>query len=208
MTDQQIVVQNSPNVTLIDKVSFINNVVTQATNLYMEAEQLQGSAKKERQSAKSKKKWRIWAPLIALVAGFFQFSIFSPILAIIVAIICIPACNPKKQIQKAEEYEKNAEEKLNSANMLIQKHADDLVIIPQQYWYPMATNYIVELFRTGRATTMPIALDKLEEQIHRWNMEAVMQQTLANQMVQTQMLRNIQVNTATSVAADVADLFL
>ena len=72
----------------------------------------------------------------------------------------------------------------------------------------MATEFLVEVIQTGRATTLPIAFDKLEEQIHRWNMEAAMLQTLNLQMAQAEALRKIEINTTASVVADIADLFI
>ena len=78
-----------------------------------------------------------------------------------------------------------------------------MATIPEKYWYPLATGYLVELFQTGRATSLPVALDKLEEQIHRWNMEWAMQQTLSSQINQLQTLKNIQAATTVSAVAAV-----
>ena len=83
---------------------------------------------------------------------------------------------------KAEELERLAADKDNEIAILVDQYRDELSVIPEEYCYPMATNYLADLFRTGRATNLPMALDKLEQQIHRWNMEAAAQETLACQM--------------------------
>lgn len=68
--------------------------------------------------------------------------------------------------------------------------------------------FLIEVVQTRRATTLPVVLDKLEEQIHRWHMEVAMLQTLNIQMAQAEALRRIEINTTASVIADVADLFI
>ena len=141
-----------------------------------------------------------------LVLASFVFGLFAT--AIVGLPVWLIPAKIKPYVDKAEECEKKSQELFNSSNQLVQEYINDLAIIPQKYWYPMATNFIVEVIQTGRATTIPLALDKLEEQIHRWNMEQSMQQQIAIQMAQTEALRRIEINTAASVVADVAGLFL
>lgn len=208
MENQVIETQNNSVATLFDKVKIVDSVVNQATAMNIEAANLKIEAEKKRKAAQTAKKTRIWAPLLALFPGILVISILAPIAAIILGIILwLPKNGPKPLLEKAEECEKQSKEKTESANMLVQQHINELSIIPQKYWYPLATNFIVEVIQTGRATTIPIALDKLEEQIHRWNMEQSMHQQIALQMAQTEALRKIEVNTAVSAVANVADLF-
>ena len=190
-------------------MKLVNNVISQATALNAEGADLQIEAEKERKNAQFDKRNRILIPLVVLFAGFAVITILSPIAAIIVAIIMRkPKYGPQPHLEKAEECEKKSKEKFDAANMVVQNHLNELSLIPQKYWYPMATNFLVEVIQTGRATTLPVALDKLEEQIHRWNMEHSMQQQVALQIAQTEALRKIEINTTASVIADVADLFL
>jgi hypothetical protein len=88
---------------------------------------------------------------------------------------------PKAHLAKADEYEKQAKEKFAYAKMLEKKYADCLAVVPQKYLYPIATHYLAELFCEGRADTLPDALEKLDEQIHRWNMEEHMRDLIAAQ---------------------------
>ncbi len=101
------------------------------------------------------------------------------------------AKNIKKHHDSAIEYQKQAREKERYSNKLLQLHSKELEIIPAQYRYPLATSYIAELFINGRATTIPEALDKFEEQLHRWNMERSMQHNIEIQLAQTKILHDI-----------------
>lgn len=104
--------------------------------------------------------------------------------------------------KKAIEYEDAAAHNIQKAQKIMTEYAEVLSVLPSKYLYPLATGYVLELFQTGRASSVPIALDKLEEQIHRWNMEMAMQQTLAYQISQMQTLHSIQnATTLTAVAA-------
>lgn len=228
MDSQVTTTQNAYMSTLKDQVVMANKVVTQAVEWTVAAQQMQEAAKKERDSAKTTK---TNSKVIKIGIPFFAFYIVLRFLVflgdmglnvdnvgvyilglLLIAAICVAVWlipfNAQSHLDKAEECEKKAQENINSANMLIQKYSDCLSVIPQKYWYPLATGYIAEVISNGRATTIPIALDKLEEQIHRWNMEQSMQQQIALQIAQTELLRRIEINTTTSVIADVADLFL
>ena len=208
MENQLTKTENKSIETLFDKVEIVHKVINQATIWNVEAENLQIKSNKERKEAKSIKKTIWFSPLIGLLC-----LLINPVFALIIPIalvihLLLPKNRLKAHIKKAEEYEKKSQEKFNSANMLVKEYAKELRIIPQKYWYPMATEFLVEVVQTGRATTLPVALDKLEEQIHRWNMEAAMQQALNLQIAQTEALRRIEINTTASVIADVADLFI
>lgn len=89
-------------------------------------------------------------------------------------------------------YLSKAKEKENLAIEIAQINETTLEIIPPQYRYPSAMNYIEELFLNERATTVPEALDKFEEQLHRWRVEQGLSQTLEAISLQTKALKNIQ----------------
>ena len=237
MDNQVSATANSAVTTLFEKIKFVDSIVNQATTLNIEATNLQLQAEKELKAAKSAKNnsivskiviffislW-IMSTLVVLAGGIVSeifridipynstyWSITNVISLTITLIICIPIwCKPsqsKMHIEKAEHCEQESKKKFDGANILVQNHLNELAIIPQKYWYPIATHFLVEVIETGRATTLPMAFDKLEEQIHRWNMEQSMQQQIAIQMAQTEALRRIEINTSASVVADVAGLF-
>ena len=224
MENQVGATPNSYMSTLKGQVVMADEVVKKAMALTVEAQQMQKTAKNERKSAEAIKNngkgLKIASPIIAFILvlqmyntlDFFDITGPSEIVGIIlIAIICVAIClipfRPQKHIAKAEECEKKAQEGFDAVNSLIQKHSDCLAVIPQKYWYPLATGYIAEVISNGRAATIPIALDKLEEQLHRWNMEHSMQQQISLQIAQTEALRRIQINTAVSAVANVMDLF-
>lgn len=67
--------------------------------------------------------------------------------------------------------------------------------IPIKFIYPNAIYYMKDLVEMGRATNMSDAIDKLEEQEHRWEIEEKQNQLLDEQKRQTQELRSIQIAT-------------
>lgn len=92
---------------------------------------------------------------------------------------------------ETEMYERKSEENRKIADKIAQENQDALELIPAQYRYPLASNYIVELFANGRATTIPEALDKYEEQLHRWRLEESMQIQISLQEAQLETLVEI-----------------
>ena len=212
MENQVGTTQNSYMSTLKDQVVMADKVMTKAMALTVEAQQMQKTAKKERDSANAIKNngkaLKIASPFIALILVWQMYFILDiwgmPTPSKVVGIIPF---KPKKHIAKAEECEKKAQENFNAVGEIIKKYSDCLAVIPQKYWYPLATGYIAEVISNGCATTISIALDKLEEQIHRWNMERSMQQQVSLQIAQRESLRRIQTNTAVSAVANVVELF-
>ena len=80
-------------------------------------------------------------------------------------------------------------------NIIISANASYIALIPSEYRYPEATGFIVRAFELGRASTLPEAYDKLEEQLHRWKMEESMKSLIDMQTTQLEFLRNISQNT-------------
>ena len=73
----------------------------------------------------------------------------------------------------------------------LESNKDALSFLPTDYWYPLATSFMVKTVQAGRATTLPEAIDKLEEQLHRWRLEEANAQILAQQQAQSQQLAEI-----------------
>lgn len=65
--------------------------------------------------------------------------------------------------------------------------------IPARFIYANAVNYIRELIAAGRAKTLADAIDRLEEQEHRWEVEAQNNQMILEQKEQSARLRSIEV---------------
>ena len=115
---------------------------------------------------------------------------------LICVLIFIKHCGDNRSyIGEATQYEQAADLKHEEAMIIAEKNADYLAIIPQKYRYPLASNFIEELFQLGRATTLPEAYDKLEEQLYRWNMENAMGQLINVQIENMKILEDIDLNT-------------
>lgn len=114
------------------------------------------------------------------------------------ALVCvftfIIPCKDKRLVENAETKEALAQNNRNQINELIVKNSKDLSIIAPKYRYPTASEYIVELFELGRASTLPEAYDKLEEQLHRWRMEESMSSMISLQMTHLEFLGRIESN--------------
>lgn len=65
--------------------------------------------------------------------------------------------------------------------IIIDAKMELMQIIPEKCRYKLAANYIVEVFETGRASTMKEALNLYEEQLYHWNMENKMQKLINKQ---------------------------
>lgn len=95
----------------------------------------------------------------------------------------------KKKHEKKSEQQCGAE-RLQGQNIL-EANKNALAFLPSDYWYPLATNFMLKAVQAGRATTLPEAIDKFEEQLHRWKLEESNAQILAQQQAQSQQLASI-----------------
>lgn len=196
MDNQNIVQQNNTDTSLLEKLKLIDNIVGIATALNTESTNLQIATETERKRAADAKNCRIWAPLLTLL-------FFWPAAPIIAIILWLPRNGPKPHLKKAEELEIQLKKKASEASNYIQQNIDILKLIPNKYWYPIATNYLVELVATGRADTLSTAFDKLEVQIHYWNMENSMKDQLKLQQTQADLLVGIAIATTVSALSDI-----
>ena len=73
------------------------------------------------------------------------------------------------------KHKKEAEKFRETSEDYLESHKEDLQIIPGDYRFPIASEYLVKLFETGRADDMKEALKLLDDQITRWNIESSMQ---------------------------------
>ncbi len=198
MANQNIVQQNTTDTSLLERLKLIDNIVRIATALNAESTNLQLEAENERKRAIEAKNSRIWAPLLTLL-------FFWPAAPFVAIILWLPRNGPKPHLRKAEEIEMQLKKKASEASEYVQQNIDTLKFIPNKYWYPIATNYLVELIETGRADTLPTAIDKLEVQIHYWNMENSMKEQLKIQQTQSDLLVGIALATTVSAISNMCD---
>lgn len=80
----------------------------------------------------------------------------------------------------------------------------DMEVLPPNYQYSIAAEYIYNCFVNQRANTMAEAINLYEEQLHRWKMENYQQEMLNMQIQQQRTLESVRRNSAVSAGANVA----
>ncbi len=117
----------------------------------------------------------------------------------------LPALRKQLALKAAQPYYDRANEQIALAQQVFNENHDDVSILPEEYWYPLASEYIARMVQTERAHTVPEALSLFDEQLHRWTMENTQQEILAQQQAQTAHLRSIRRSSAVSAGANVAN---
>ena len=101
--------------------------------------------------------------------------------------------------QKAIEKEKAASQQIFDNNV------NDLAFLPVDYWYPLATEYLVKVVQADRANTLAEALSMFDEQLHRWKIEEANAEIVAQQKAQTANLNSIRKSSKVSAIANTAN---
>ena len=101
--------------------------------------------------------------------------------------------------QKAIEKEKAA------AQQIFDNNVNDLAFLPVDYWYPLATEYLVKVVQADRANTLAEALSMFDEQLHRWKIEEANAEIVAQQKAQTANLNSIRKSSKVSAIANTAN---
>lgn len=83
----------------------------------------------------------------------------------------------------------------------------EIQIVPSNYRYVIAVQYIVESFQNRRADTLKEAINLYEEQLHRWKLENASEQMLTLQRQQMSELNKINANTTVSAIANTITAF-
>ncbi len=91
-------------------------------------------------------------------------------------------------IDKCDDELTNLAQKASGCYKDISSMVPDL---PKEYYYPAAVTYLDNIFKSNRADNMRQALAMLDEQVHRWKMEAMAQQNLVIQQQQNAALNAI-----------------
>ena len=208
----------------------VNEIVTRAYQLIQEAESIRADLEtRAAKNHRSRKIYRIVGGLICYFAGNILSSIVLSILVKLrmpdeMAAICsivgtiglavyfyitfaakiiqsMLGEGGKKYeaaLQKAEEYEAEG-------TKLIDENSDVLSVIPSEYWYPQATDYLYRMVSTNRADSINQALQMFDEQKHRWNVEQANNEMIQQQRQQTNSLASIKTSSKISAAANVVN---
>lgn len=209
---------------IAEQMRVVDQVCTEAYPLFEEAESLRLDAEtKVANSRKNKKVYRVLSILAILTVVQFISSALVALLGTIGGFLSIPLmilagvvlytrlANPYiESYAKRKEAEftvaiDRAAEAESQGNAILENNSTALMIIPSDYWYPLATNYIYKVIQTGRATTINQALQMFDEQLHRWKVEEANAEIVNQQQAQTNALKGIRRSSAINAAANVAN---
>lgn len=88
------------------------------------------------------------------------------------------------------------------------RNLEKVRFLPADYWYPMATEYLIKVVAAGRADSLKEALNLFDAQLHRWRVEEANNAILAQQQLQTAHLASIRTSSKISAAANVTNTLL
>lgn len=146
--------------------------------------------------------------------SFSTLIFISIIVFIFVSVIWIIMSyfSKKSQLSKLENKLQNKKDELASINRNLYDIAttikDKITILPPDYQYSMAAEYIYSCLRNQRANTIGEAVNLYEDQLHKWRVENSLQQLNQMQKEQAASLRYIKATSGIAAAASVAGLFL
>lgn len=106
---------------------------------------------------------------------------------------------------KISSIQGNAQAERNAAQQIFEANYEALSFLPDDYWYPMATSYLVKAITSKRVDNLGDALDRFDAQLHRWKVEEANANLLAQQQAQTAHLKSISTSSKVSAAANVTN---
>lgn len=101
--------------------------------------------------------------------------------------------------------QKKAQQERDAAQQIFEENYEMLSFLPDDYWYPLATSYLVKAIASKRVGTLGEALDRFDAQLHRWKVEEANAALLAQQQAQTEHLKSIRTSSKVSAAANVTN---
>lgn len=207
---------------LLEKLKAADSIFKKASPYYESATQLQQQCDEQLATLpKRKKKWiligvLIYAVSCTIVSNIVLFiPVIGRVLGVLVGMVCLVAAvyvglNGWKKEQETTNTEvarlqKEIQAKKAQGQAVFDQHAEELDFLPVDYWYPLATEYLVNAVKSGRAATLGEAIDRFDEQLHRWKIEESNAQMLALQQQQTAHLASIKTSSKISAAANVTN---
>lgn len=106
---------------------------------------------------------------------------------------------------KIEANHQQAENERAVAQKIFEEYTDEMAFLPVDYWYPMATEYLIKMVQSQRADSLKEALNLYDEQLHRWKVEEANNNIMMQQQIQTAHLASIKTSSKISAAANVTN---
>lgn len=190
----------APATTLLGQLQQAHAVCCR-TNVYFEkAAELENEAAALGFLSQKRKKNFIVANVIGVIVTMGSLLMFT-LIGIPFVIIA-----QKKRAKQADELRQQASREREHARDIFEENYALLSFLPVDYWYPMATEYMIKMVQTDRAANLPSALDLFDAQLHRWKVEDANAQIIRQQQMQTSQLQGIRTSSAVNAAASVANV--
>lgn len=179
---------------LLQSLKNADRIINEANTYFDSANNME--IQKHNAMIKSLKRLKFWAIVLFLVLaslGSTNNYLLSTIFGLL-AFSCIPLYFwSKKAIKKMleEESQQQCGAERAKGQAILEANQAALAFLPSDYWYPVATGFMLKAVQAGRANTLPEAIDKFEEQLHRWKLEEANSEILARQQAQSQQLAEI-----------------
>lgn len=168
------------------------------------------------QLKKAKTKWiligiALWTLAGTLLGGFARGQFLSLLISLgsIVAGVSVGTRGYRKEKTSLEAQIRSHRAAIQAERTQARKIFDEnyqvLSFLPDDYWYPMATNYLVKAIASRRVQTLGEALDRFDAQLHRWKVEEANANLLAQQQAQTAHLKSISTSSKVNAAANVTN---
>ena len=162
---------------------------------------------------KAKKKWigigfGFWF-VVGTVSGSIPFLAQVLLIVSIIGGIVLGVGGYRNEKTTLEEQisslQKKAQKERDAAQQIFEENYEALSFLPDDYWYPLATSYLVKAIASKRVETLGDALDRFDAQLHRWKVEEANAAILAQQQAQTEHLKSIRTSSKVNATANVVN---
>lgn len=207
---------------LLEKLKTADGICKKASPYYESAAQLQQQCEEQLANLpKQKKKWILLAVVFYFVgsSAISTALLFVPVigkyLGLAFSFLCLPLSiyiglkgwkqTQEKTNAEVEQRQKEIQAKRAQGQAVFDQYAAEMDFLPVDYWYPLATDYLIKAIKSGRASSLGEAIDRFEDQLHRWKIEESNAQVVALQQQQTAHLASIKTSSKISAAANVTN---
>ncbi len=101
----------------------------------------------------------------------------------------------KRGVIKGKEYLDAAKQELITSTEITNRNLDKVDFLPQEYRTSFAIDYLIGVIKSERADSLKEALAMFDEYFHRYKMENMSREMVSYNAVQTELLKNIEINT-------------
>ena len=102
---------------------------------------------------------------------------------------------------KIEELKKGIRVEEEVIAKIYAENAEIISFVPEEYFFPMATEYMLRMVQTKRAETLNEALGMFDQYYHRWKLEQASEAALREQEAQTAALKGIRKSSTITAAS-------